>query len=154
KGLPAGVATRSFRKDQNLEARDSQHGILCGEVVHAIAPDAEILFANWEPDSPHAFLDAIRWAKGQGASVISCSLIMPSWSDGEGGGEVHRGLAPLLDGALFFASAGNTAQRHWCGVFAPRDDGWHCWQGDAIANTLTPWGAERIAVEFYGPTHA
>ncbi|MBV9122959.1 MAG: hypothetical protein JO112_06365, partial [Planctomycetes bacterium] len=36
--LPAQVTARSFRPDGNLEARDSQHGILCCEVVHALAP--------------------------------------------------------------------------------------------------------------------
>src|SRR5215203_1048841 len=30
--LPHLVLTRSFRADAALEARDSQHGILCGEV--------------------------------------------------------------------------------------------------------------------------
>ena len=40
KGLPARIQTKSFRKDRNLEARDSQHGILCAEAIHAIAPDA------------------------------------------------------------------------------------------------------------------
>ncbi|MSQ93238.1 MAG: hypothetical protein EXR98_01635 [Gemmataceae bacterium] len=154
KGLPKSVKTRSFRADRNLEARDSQHGILCAEVLHALAPDAEILLVNWEPDSPQAFLDAVRWATEQGAKVLSCSLIMPSWSDGEGGGEVHRGLAPLLKDALFFASAGNTAQRHWCGLYAPDDSGWHRWRDEEANNTLTPWGKERVAVEFYGPTHS
>jgi hypothetical protein len=38
--LPKRVTVRSFRDDRNLEARDSQHGILCGEVIHAIAPEA------------------------------------------------------------------------------------------------------------------
>lgn len=152
KGLPTHVKTRSFRADRNLEARDSQHGILCAEVVHALAPDAEIMLVNWEPDSPHAFLDAVRWARSEGAKVLSCSLIMPSWSDGEGGGEVHRGLAPLLKDALFFASAGNTAQRHWCGLYRPDDAGWHRWRGEVIENTLIPWGQERVAVELYGPT--
>ena len=157
KGLPARVQVRSFRKDRNLEARDSQHGVLCGEVLHALAPGAEMLFANWEPDSPQAFLDAVRWAKREGAKIVSCSLIMPSWSDGEGGGEVHRGLHELLgDGEtardlLCFASAGNTAQRHWCGLFAPDEDGWHRWRGEAAANALTPWGRDRVAVELYGP---
>jgi Subtilase family len=154
KGLPAKVTVRSFRNDRNLEARDSQHGILCGEVLHALAPDAELLFVNWEPDSPQAFLDAARWAKDQGAKVMSCSLIMPSWSDGEGGGEVHRGLAPILRDVLFFASAGNTAERHWCGLFAPNDSGWHQWHDNAADNTLKPWGNERVAVEFYGPTQS
>ncbi|HZZ80915.1 MAG TPA: hypothetical protein VFE62_20605, partial [Gemmataceae bacterium] len=95
-GLPATLRTRSFRKDQNFEARDSQHGIRCAEVLHALAPDAEILLVNWEPDDPHSFLDAVRWAKAQGVRVLSCSLIMPSWSDGEGGGEVHRELDRIL----------------------------------------------------------
>lgn len=152
RGLPGDVQTRSFRADRNLEARDSQHGILCAEVIHALAPRAEILLVNWEPDSPRAFLDAVRWARGAGAKILSCSLIMPSWSDGEGGGEVHRELAPLLEGALFFASAGNTAQRHWCGLLSPDTNGWHRWGDDAIVNTLTPWGRERVAVELYGPT--
>jgi hypothetical protein len=154
KGLPEHVKVRSFRKDQDLEARDSQHGILCGEVLHALAPDAEIMLVNWDPDSPQAFLDAIRWAKSQGAKIMSCSLIMPSWSDGEGCGEVHRGLAPLLSDSLFFASAGNTAQRHWCGRFSPNQAGWHRWRGEVTDNTLTPWGKDRVAVEFYGPTHS
>jgi subtilisin family serine protease len=154
KGLPPNVKTRSFRRDRNLEARDSQHGILCAEVLHALAPEADLLLVNWEPDSTQAFLDAVRWAKSQGAKVLSCSLIMPSWSDGEGGGEVHRGLQPLLADMLFFASAGNTAQRHWCGLFAPDDAGWHQWREDATTNTLVPWGTERVAVEFYGPTHS
>src|SRR5258708_38694907 len=36
--LPATIKVRSFRRDGNLEAKDSQHGILCGEVIHALAP--------------------------------------------------------------------------------------------------------------------
>src|SRR5207253_1270382 len=123
KGLPAHVAVRSFRGDGNLEAKDSRHGILCGEVVHAIAPDAEILFANWEPDSPGQFLEAVRWAREQGAQVVSCSVISPGWSDGEGGGPIHESLEKLIgDGQhagdiLCAASAGNTARRHWYGLF-------------------------------------
>src|SRR5204863_22896 len=58
KSLPDKVTVKSFRHDANLEARDSQHGILCGEVVHALAPDAELLFANWEADEPDRFLEA------------------------------------------------------------------------------------------------
>ena len=160
KGLPAKVTVRSFRKDQNLEARDSQHGILCGEVLHALAPEAELLLANWETDDSQAFLNAVRWAKAEGANIISCSLIMPSWSDGEGGGEVHRSLQQVLgDGrsardVLCFASAGNLAERHWCGDFAPNDQGWHRWKEGVTQNVLTPWGDTRVAVEFYSRVHS
>lgn len=153
RSLTPDVRVRSFRHDGNLEARDSQHGILCGEVVHAVAPEADLLFANWEPDTPCQFLEAVRWARGEGARIISCSVIMPDWSDCEGGGPVHRSLAELLgDGSrpedgLFFACAGNTAERHWCGSFQDDGSGAHQWLTGHADNEVTPWGRERVSVE-------
>src|SRR5687768_17587386 len=38
RGLPRTVLARSFRLDADLEARDSSHGVLCGEVIRALAP--------------------------------------------------------------------------------------------------------------------
>jgi subtilisin family serine protease len=156
KVLPRNVRVKSFRTDGDLEARPSQHGILCAEVVHAIAPEAELLLANWEPNDPGAFLDAVRWAKSEGARVITCSLIMPSWSDGEGGGAVHQALSRIIGGGkgkddvLFFAAAGNTALRHWSGTLRPDRDGRHQWADGVTVNRITPWGDERVAVELYG----
>lgn len=153
KVLPAALRVRSFRKDGKLDARESQHGVLCGEVIHHLAPQAELLFANWEPESPEAFLAAVRWARQEGAQVISCSMIMPCWSDGEGGGPVHRALRDLVGpgthkgDALVFASAGNTAQRHWGGVVTPGRDGWHQWVPGKTDNTIRPYVAERVSVE-------
>lgn len=153
KALPERVITRSFRGDRNLEAKDSQHGILCGEILHALAPRAELLLANWDPDSPEQFLDAVRWARQQGAQIITCSLIMPSWSDGEGGGPIHAALANIIGKGnaagdlLCFASAGNTAKRHWSGTFRAGNEGYHEWQVGRSSNTLTPWGCDRISVE-------
>jgi subtilisin family serine protease len=153
KTLPTEVTVKSFRFDGNLEAKDSQHGILCGEVIHALAPHAELLFANWEPDHPEQFLAAVRWAREQQVRVISCSVIMPAWSDGAGGGATHAALARLLgpgseaDTSLFFASAGNTAQRHWWGAFHGGKDGFHEWKSGLVSNTLTPWGSDPVSVE-------
>ena len=153
KALPAKVTVRSFRKDGNLEARDSQHGILCGEVIHTLAPEAELLFANWEEDDAQTFLKAVRWAHEQGAQIISCSVIMPSHSDGEGGGPIHEELARILGNGsrrgdvLLFASAGNTAQRHWSGRFQPNADGLHEWRTGVVDNVLTPWYDDRVSVE-------
>jgi hypothetical protein len=159
--LPPRVLTRSFRADGDLEAKDSQHGILCGEVIHALAPQAELLFANWEPDEPEKFLEALRWAKEQGAQILSCSLIMPSWSDGEGGGWVNAAVSQIVGSGrsagdlLCFASAGNTAQRHWSGPLHCDRDGFHQWYaGEAFGdrdNRLMPWGNDRVSVELYGP---
>src|SRR5262249_46282740 len=52
KSLPAHVTMKSFRGDGDLEAKPSQHGILCAEVLHALAPEAELLLANWDPNRP------------------------------------------------------------------------------------------------------
>lgn len=155
--LPPTVRTRSFRFDGNLEAKDSAHGLLCAEVIHALAPEAELLLANWEPEHPEQFLAAVRWARQQGARILSCSIIMPSWSDCEGHGRIHDELTRLLgpsDGAgdaLFFASAGNTAQRHWSGPFEDGGDGYHVWRNTAGVphreNIIHPWGSERVSVE-------
>jgi subtilisin family serine protease len=156
RALPARVTVRSFREDGNLEARESQHGILCGEVIHALAPEAELLFANWEASTPDSFLAAVRWAREQGARVISCSVIVPSWSDGEGGGPVHRELARILgDGSragdvLMFCCAGNTAERHWSGAFRDAGRGFHAWQGRTIDNPIQPWGSGRVSIEVCG----
>jgi subtilisin family serine protease len=152
--LPARVKARSFRADGNLEGRDSQHGILCAEVIHALAPEAELLLANWEPERPDHFLEAVRWARAEGAQIISCSMIMPTWSDGQGGGPAHAALAAALGArpaGLFFASAGNTAQRHWGGTFHRAANGWHDWGRGRTDNAVRPNGDERISVELYAP---
>jgi subtilisin family serine protease len=154
--LPAHVEARSFRRDGNLEASPSRHGILCAEVVHTLAPRAEVLLASWDPDRPDEFLQAVRWARERGARVLTCSLIMPTWSDYEGHGPVHAALSSLVGpgegpgDALFFACAGNTAQRHWAGPFHDRG-GLHEWAHDAngpvLDNPVRPWGAEPVSVE-------
>lgn len=155
KALPKHVTTHSFRADGDLEAKDSQHGILCAEVIHALAPEAELLLANWDTARPDEFLAAARWAKEQGARVVTCSLIMPSWSDGEGGGAVNAELAEVLgsgghgEDLLCFASAGNTAQRHWSGAFHDDGTGLHLWGDGQTANAIKPWGTERVSVELY-----
>jgi hypothetical protein len=160
KALPTHVTARSFRLDGNLEARDSQHGILCAEVIHTLAPDAELLLANWETDQPETFLHAVRWARLQGAQILSCSVIMPTWSDGEGHGATHETLRRLLgDGdrtgdPLCFASAGNTAQRHWTGMYRDGGDGLHEWARGVVENVVQPWGGERVSVELSWATEA
>jgi subtilisin family serine protease len=152
KALPAAVQVQSFRLDGNLEARDSQHGTLCAEVVHALAPEAELLLVNWEPERPESFLAAVRWARRAGARALSCSVIMPSWSDGEGHGPAHAELTRILGkgdklgDSLLFASAGNTARRHWSGRFQGAG-GWHEWAPGVTANAVKPWGTDRVSVE-------
>jgi hypothetical protein len=154
KALPPHVAAQSFRADHNLETRD-QHGILCGEVVHTVAPDAELLFADWDIERPESFLEAVRWGRRQGARIVTCSIVTPHWSDGEGRGEVHAALTGILGAGgkghdmLCFASAGNTTERHWGGVFHDGGDGYHEWKPGVKDNGVSPWGSEQVSVGLY-----
>jgi subtilisin family serine protease len=123
-------------------------------VLHALAPLANLILANWDPDQPDEFLEAARWARRQGARIISCSVIMPSWSDGEGGGRVDQTLAAILGRGgpgdlLCFASAGNTAQRHWSGPYHDGADGFHEWRPGQSRNVLSPWTTAEVSVELY-----
>src|SRR5262249_34285005 len=82
----------------------------------------------------------------------------PSWSDGEGGGAVNDEVTRLLgDGkgagdVLCFASAGNTAQRHWSGPFRADDAGFHQWRRGQASHGLKPWATERGGGGLYGRT--
>jgi hypothetical protein len=48
--LPESVTTRSFTDEGDIEA-DEVHGTACAEIVHDMAPDAELYLANiyWDP---------------------------------------------------------------------------------------------------------
>src|SRR5258708_5160253 len=50
RGLAGQVTVQSFRTGGKLEAKDSQHAILCGEGVRALAPDAAGLPGQLETD--------------------------------------------------------------------------------------------------------
>jgi subtilisin family serine protease len=156
KTLPKDVLTHSCRRDGDIEGLDSQHGIRCAEVLHALAPEARLCFLNWEPNDPDTFLEAVRWARAKGVQVLTCSLNMPNWSDGAGGGPVHDALAQLLgDGSragdmLLFASVGNFAQRHWSGPVRLNNQKEHEWATGYPANRIVPWGKVPVTIEFYG----
>src|SRR6202011_3040173 len=49
KALPAQVKTRSFRLDGNLEAKESQHGLLCAAVIHTLAAEATCCWPTGKP---------------------------------------------------------------------------------------------------------
>ncbi|MFL5340891.1 MAG: S8 family peptidase [Gemmataceae bacterium] len=160
RALPTRIPARAFRFDGSLDAHHSNHGVACAQVIHAIAPDAELLFANWEPDHPETFVEAVKWCRSQGAKVVSCSVVIPAWGDGEGGGAVHAELARLVGAGrqpgdlLAVACAGNLAQRHWSGRFIDAGAGYHQWTLGRTDNMLTPWGEEPVSVELCGPPTA
>src|SRR5262249_6279202 len=77
----------------------------------------------------------------------------PSWSDGEGNGSVHERMSQLVgpgsspQDVLLFASAGNTAERHWSGPFHDGGGGYHEWVASEREKLITPWGSNEVSVE-------
>ena len=124
--LPRPVAQRAFNQSGRLE-NGNVHGTACAEIVHAVAPDAELYLAavgeGGDGGAPEEQLvQAAQWLAAQDLDIISFS--------GGGHGGPHNGTA-LLDrlvevivaetGVLWVNAAGNEGAQHWAGSAADRD---------------------------------
>jgi len=103
----------------------SQHGTACAEIVHDVAPEADLYLANYATLVEKA--NAVYWLIDQGVDIISCSMGSPLGGPGDGTGPV----CGIVDearaaGVLWCNSAGNYATDHWMGTWQDADsDGWH-----------------------------
>jgi subtilisin family serine protease len=113
------VATFGWHDEEEI------HGTACAEIVHEVAPDAELFFA-WYDGTDAAMGEAVEWLLDQGVDIISHSangLVGPR--DGSAWD------AQLVDdlaakGILWVNSAGNEAFSHYQGTFTDEDsDGFH-----------------------------
>jgi subtilisin family serine protease len=127
--LPSSVTTRSFRANGNLYA--SVHGTACAEIVHDMAPDAELLLVNFSTDVEYH--NAVSWIIEQGMAdedqkvdIISCSVGWLNSGAGDGTGLICADVKNAYDNDIIWISAaGNNAERHWEGSFRDPDaDDW------------------------------
>ncbi len=127
--LPSSVITRSFRADGDLRASD--HGTACAEIVHDMAPDAELLLVNFGTDVEYH--NAVSWIIDQGITdqdqkvdIISCSVGWLNSGAGDGTGLICEDVKNAYDNDIIWVSAaGNEAERHWEGAFRdPDSDDW------------------------------
>jgi parallel beta-helix repeat protein len=116
--LPNSLTVRSFRYDGVIDGI-SDHGTACAEIVHDVAPEADLYLVNFK-----SFLElgnAVQWLIDEGVHVISCSLGFPSAGPDDGTGAIPEIMNHAREnGILCVVSAGNDAQRHWSGPW--RDD--------------------------------
>ncbi|NOR54232.1 MAG: S8 family serine peptidase, partial [Candidatus Aminicenantes bacterium] len=120
--LPSSVITRSFRADGDLSVSD--HGTACAEIVHDMAPDAELWLVNFGTDVEHH--NAVNWIIDQGVDVISCSVGWANLGAGDGTGPICEEVKNAHNNGIIWVSAsGNEAERHWEGTFKDSDsDNW------------------------------
>ena len=168
--LPAQVRTRSFRADGRLDG-GTEHGRRAAEVVHALAPGAELHLVNFSTVTELSA--AVDYLVEAGIEVVSFSLGYIHNGPGDGTGPVNdavsRGVAA---GQVWAVAAGNWAQQHWSGPFRDADgdtvhefapgvqaNEHHFVAGDLITVSLRwdePWGAacSDYDIELFGPSGA
>ncbi len=123
--LPRAAAARAFNASGRLEGDHSSHGTACAEIIHAVAPDAELILASTAGNEAE-IRNAADWMISQRVRMISFSGgFTAARHDG------RSSLDRLVDSTvrqnhiLWVNSAGNSATEHWMGDAARSDsDGW------------------------------
>jgi hypothetical protein len=121
--LPATVTAKSFRSDQLLDTE--VHGTACAEIVHDMAPDAELFLVNFNTDTEQH--QAVSWLISQGVNIISYSVGWTNAGDGKGTGPITYDVDRAANaGIVWCSAAGNDADVHWEGTFSdPDSNGFH-----------------------------
>ena len=119
--LPDTVTVMSFRADEDIAGDSQPHGTAVAEIVHEVAPGAELYLVNFDTEVELA--NASAWLTGQGIEVINASWGFFVSGPGDGTGLVNDIVSTsTAAGTLWSASAANHAQRHWSGPFLDTDD--------------------------------
>ena len=124
--LPSRI---EFNPNQDSEGHE---GTALLEIVHDIAPDADLAFSGSE--SSLGMAQAILWLandafEGEGADVIVDDLgyyFQPFFEDGT---IAQAAADAVASGVVFVSAAGNHAQRHYEGDFVDDGDGFHAFDG-------------------------
>jgi hypothetical protein len=108
----------------------SPHGTACAEIVHDVAPEAEITLLRVSDlvDLENAKDLCIR----EGIDIVSHSLHWLGTGFGDGNGIACEIADDAKSkGLLWVTAAGNYARRQFSGLFADSDsDGWHQFDGE------------------------
>ncbi len=142
--LPANVTVSTFGWVDDRVV----HGTACAEIIHELAPDAELVFA-WYDGSDAAMGQAVDWLLAQRVQIISHSasgLIGP-----RDGSEWDAQLVDRVaaQGVLWVNSAGNQALSHYRATFNDEDgDGRHEFAPGQDLLALDSWSAVRIALNW------
>ncbi len=118
--LPQKVTFRSFASEED----DDEHGTAVAEIVHAMAPDAELFLCPF--DSQAGFAQAVRYLTDEAkVQIIQMSF---GWHDsrGDGTGYTQKQLDYARSkGVLPIKSAGNEGDSHYTALFNPNSTGQH-----------------------------
>ena len=127
--MPARWLYRDYT-GEGIYAGESVHGTACAEIIHDVAPEAELTLLKTGDlvDLENAKDLCIR----EGIDIINHSIGWFGTGIGDGRGEACDIVNDAADnGILWVNSAGNDAQSHYYGFwFDSDDDGWQNFSGD------------------------
>jgi subtilisin family serine protease len=137
--LPGSVSVRNFvdGEDPDDVSGTTVHGTACAEVIHDVAPEAELyLFKiSTNVDLEEAKDEAIS----QGIDVVSTSMGWYNLAPGDGTGQFEEIVQDARStGITWCTAAGNDRQAHWGGAF-----------NDTDSDTLHEYGTQEM--NYYGP---
>lgn len=115
--LPQPKATRAFNKKRSMD-NDEIHGTACAEIIHSMAPDAELYLAAIDGQDSQ-IMQAAEWLVQQGVDIISFSG-GSNYGPINGNDILSRFVDQLVNKSgnrlLWVNSAGNYADNHWLGM--------------------------------------
>ncbi len=139
--LPEQVVAASFIYGKEPDESGEVHGTACAEIVHEMAPDAELYLAAYD-SSLVSMGQAVEWLLSQDVHIISNStsgVVGPMDGSDESSELVDDAVSR---GVLWVNSSGNAAGEHYRGLFVDAD-------GDGIHEF--PDGTETMALYVYAP---
>jgi subtilisin family serine protease len=117
--LPENVTLGVFGDKYALN--QEVHGTACAEIVHEMAPDAEIVLAYYD-GTDLAFGQAVEWLISQDVDIISNSTGSSGLSPMDGTGMTARMVDEAVAAGIFWVnSAGNEATSHHRSSYADTD---------------------------------
>lgn len=118
--LPPSTDVVAWGKS-SLGAEDStteRHGTAVAEVVHDMAPSAQLYLARIANEAE--FAQAVDWMVANGVDVINASLIWPGVGILDGLGPINKIVDGAVQRGVFWANAaGNHRLNHWSGDWNP-----------------------------------
>ena len=122
--LPENVTVRSFIAGKDADEAGTPHGTAVAEIVHDIAPDAELFFAPYKTDVEER--QAVEWLLSQGVDIIQNSTGSIYGPMDGSSYDVQVVEDAVANGVLWVNSAGNSGFTHYRGTFTDDDgDGYH-----------------------------
>ncbi len=122
---------------------EGAHGVACAQVIHDIAPDADLHLVR--VNGTTTFENASAWAVRNDIDVVSMSMSFFDNSFHDGTGPLNAAAGRMNDGGVLLVnSAGNYATEHWAGDFV---------DSDADDRMEFPWGGEYLPVYYSSGVH-